>query len=191
MDHGRWHEWIAAITEDDVEGVVALLAQGTDVNAQDEFGQSGLSYAVAYDCFASAQVLFAAGADVNAAYTDGGTPLDSASSSASPEFYAWLVSVGARRSWHYEGPAEFEYNNSQPASSVPARIVSKRSATVARSEFGGREEETSFFVTFHLESGARREFGLGRDEFVRLAEGDSGTLRHQGYRYLGFDRASS
>ncbi len=189
MDDALWFEWIDAITEGDLARVAGLFAAGIDVNARDERGQSGFSYACAYDSFAAARMLYESGADVNAAYADGGTPLDTASGSASPEFYAWLVAVGARRNWDGEGAAEFAYNEAQPAASAPAVVLSKRTAVVGPSEFGGSEEQTSYFVTFDVGPGRRREFGVGPAEYARLAEGERGTLRHRGYRYLGFDRA--
>ena len=80
--------------------VSALLARGADVNARNDGGETAFSYACANDRFAAARLLHAAGADVNTIDAGGGSPLDWAACWGSYDFYAWLVSVGAR---HVDG----------------------------------------------------------------------------------------
>ena len=50
---------------------------------------------------------------------------------------------------------------------------------------------TSYYVTFEVESGDRMELSVSGSEYGMLAEGDTGTLKFQGTRYLGFERHNS
>ena len=80
------------------------------------------------------------------------------------------------------------YNNKQPVLSAPARVVTKRSARW-RGGKTGSGGLTSYYATFELETGERREFwlgDLGGKEYDMLADGDEGTLTYQGTRYHGF-----
>jgi ankyrin repeat protein len=90
-----------AAAADATATVSALLAHGAAVNVRNDSGETAFSYACANDSFASARLLLAAGADVNTVDAGGGSPLDWAGCWASYDFYAWLVSVGAR---HTDGP---------------------------------------------------------------------------------------
>ena len=47
---------------------------------------------------------------------------------------------------------------------------------------------TTYYVTFEVESGDRMEMCVDGQQYGMLAEGDSGKLTFQGTRYLGFDR---
>ena len=88
-----------------------------------------------------------------------------------------------------QGVAEWSHNNRQPVLSVPARVVSKRTATSGHmSSNSGGHVSTSYFATFELGSGERLEFPLYGKGFGLLAEGDEGTLTYQGTRYHGFQR---
>ena len=44
----------------------------------------------------------------------------------------------------------------------------------------------TYFVTFQMTSGDRMEFEVSETEYGMLTEDDSGKLRFQGTRYLGF-----
>jgi hypothetical protein len=84
-------------------------------------------------------------------------------------------------------------NNRQPIRSDSGRVVSKRtdtSGTVGGNNMGGMVS-TSYYATFELLSGERKEFRVGGSEYGQLSEGDEGTLTHQGTRYKGFDRGGS
>ncbi|OWR27120.1 hypothetical protein CDO73_22985 [Saccharibacillus sp. O23] len=70
------------------------------------------------------------------------------------------------------------------------------SATAAR-VFGKREEmrgggetriRTTYYLTFELEGGERKEFEVPSELYGLTAEGDTGTLRFMGTKFEGFDR---
>jgi Protein of unknown function (DUF2500) len=48
-----------------------------------------------------------------------------------------------------------------------------------------------YSVTFETKSGDRYEFAVPKQEYVMLAEGDTGTLTYQGTRYCSFRRQRS
>ncbi len=86
-----------------------------------------------------------------------------------------------------KGVAQWSSNNAQPEVSAAARVAAKRTEVN-----GGRNNtSTDYFVTFELPSGERREFSIHGHEYGLLSEGDAGVLRHQGTRYLGFEREAS
>ena len=85
------------------------------------------------------------------------------------------------------GFAQWSRNNPSPVESVPAKVVAKRTDTSGRMR-GGRVW-TTYYVTFELEGGERREFWVDGEAFGVLVEGDRGTLTHQGTRNKGFHRA--
>ena len=47
---------------------------------------------------------------------------------------------------------------------------------------------TTYYVTFEVESGDRMEMNVRGSEYGMLAEGDVGKLTFQGTRYLNFER---
>ena len=47
---------------------------------------------------------------------------------------------------------------------------------------------TTYYVTFEVESGDRMEMNVRGSEYRMLAEGDVGKLTFQGTRYLNFER---
>lgn len=81
---------------------------------------------------------------------------------------------------------EWSKNNQSPRLSVTARVTGKRTRTSHQNN--GTMTSTSYYATFEVESGDRMEFHVDGWEYAQLAEGDYGTLRFQGTRYLGFDR---
>ena len=83
-----------------------------------------------------------------------------------------------------KGVVEWSSNNAQPELCDDAEVVAKRT------EVSGREKSTSttYYVTFELPGGERKELELSGSEYGQFAEGDTGRLRHQGTRYLGFTR---
>src|SRR5262245_23684016 len=105
MGH-RFDDLINAVVDNDLRRIRALIALGAPINGQNESGESPFSYACAYDSFLAAQMLRTSGADVNLPLSDGSTPLDTAACHTSPEFWAWLLAIGARRGRHYEGHSE-------------------------------------------------------------------------------------
>lgn len=77
-------------------------------------------------------------------------------------------------------------NNKQPRLKVVAVVVSKRLQVSG----GGDDHHSStwYYVTFQFESGDRKEFSVGGQEYGLLAEGDIGEIEFQGTRYHGFTR---
>ena len=75
-------------------------------------------------------------------------------------------------------------NNNSPFETVDAQVVSKRQHVT------GSESSTSttYYVTFEMENGERKELHVSGKEYGLLAEGDRGRLTHQGTRYKGFER---
>ena len=90
-------EMIEAVVANDVSAVERLLDAGQDINACNEQAETAFSFACANDSFAVAKALHARGAEINNVDAGGGSPLDWAVYWASPEFRAWLKSVGAVR----------------------------------------------------------------------------------------------
>ena len=89
------------------------------------------------------------------------------------------------------GIGEWNKNNHSPKLTVPAAVVSRRTA-VSHHHHGGETHHvhtsTSYYATFQVESGDRMEFALSGMEYGMLAEGDVGELTFQGTRYLSFQR---
>lgn len=73
-------------------------------------------------------------------------------------------------------------NDAAPLVDAAAKIVGKR-----EDASGSNSTVNVFFhVAFELENGERRELAVSGAEYGQLAEGDVGTLRMQGSRFLGF-----
>ena len=81
------------------------------------------------------------------------------------------------------GFGQWSANNRQPVLTAPARVVAKRTHAS-----GHNHVSTSYYVTFELPAGERREFAVGGAEYGMLAEHDAGLLAFQGTRYKGFQR---
>ena len=94
------------------------------------------------------------------------------------------------------GLAEWNKNNQSPRLTVDAKVVSKRENTTHYQDNVNYEvthavtmrTNTTYYVTFEVESGDRMEMCVDGQQYGMLAEGDSGKLTFQGTRYLGFDR---
>lgn len=92
-----------------------------------------------------------------------------------------------------KGIGEWSYNNGQPILTSPARIVAKRTDVSSRRHHGTKDHfhshtDTTYYVTFELASGERREIRVSGGEYGMLAEGDEGSFTYQGSRYHGFAR---
>ncbi|NLM34096.1 MAG: DUF2500 domain-containing protein [Clostridiales bacterium] len=93
----------------------------------------------------------------------------------------------------FKGIREWNYNNHQPILTVDARIVAKRTYVSTNTSFDNNmphmhHSDTSYYITFEVESGSRMEFKVPSFEYGVLAEGDYGKLTFQGTRYRGFKR---
>lgn len=93
-----------------------------------------------------------------------------------------------------KGISEWSSNNKQPILDVHSKVVSKRlnvSTSVGHTDSNGMHHSghtsTSYYVTFEVESGDRMEFKVGSNDYGMIAEGDEGTLKFQGSRFLGFN----
>ena len=89
------------------------------------------------------------------------------------------------------GIGEWNKNNHSPKLTVPATVVSRRTAVSHHhhgNEMHHTHTSTSYYATFQVESGDRMEFAVPGAEYGMLAEGDRGTLTFQGTRYLNFRR---
>ena len=85
-------------------------------------------------------------------------------------------------------------NDASPRLSVPATVVTKRTNVSHRHHHGASDmdyctTDTTYYVTFQVESGDRMELRMSGRDYGMLFEGDRGTLHFQGTRYLGFDRS--
>ena len=85
-------------------------------------------------------------------------------------------------------------NDASPRLSVPATVVTKRTNVSHRHHRGANDmdyctTDTTYYVTFQVESGDRMELRMSGRDYGMLFEGDRGTLHFQGTRYLGFDRS--
>ena len=96
------------------------------------------------------------------------------------------------------GIGTWHKNNQSPRLSVSATIVAKREDVTYYSQPDGGDlsgghgyhstSNTSYYVTFQVESGDRMELRVPAKEYGMLAEGDIGKLTFQGTRYLAFKR---
>ena len=94
------------------------------------------------------------------------------------------------------GLSQLNKNNQSQRLTVDAKVVSKRENTTHYQDNANYEvthavtmrTNTTYYVTFEVESGDRMEMCVDGQQYGMLAEGDSGKLTFQGTRYLGFDR---
>lgn len=93
-----------------------------------------------------------------------------------------------------KGIGEWNKNNNSPRLTVAAAVVAKRqNVSYSSGDMSGAHgsctsTNTSYYVTFQVESGDRLEFAVRGREYGILVEGDRGRLSFQGTRYLGFSR---
>ena len=90
-------------------------------------------------------------------------------------------------------------NNHSPRLTVPATVVTKRTQVTQQQHANAGDPtgahgfstttSTSYYVTFQVESGDRREFEVDGSDYGLLLQGDIGKLSFQGTRYLGFERS--
>lgn len=94
----------------------------------------------------------------------------------------------------FKGLKQWQNNNAQPVLIVPAKLVTKRenSSSSHHTDTDGISHDdinTTYYITFEVESGSRMEFNVPGHEYGLLAEGDFGKLKFQGTRFLGFERS--
>ena len=80
-------------------------------------------------------------------------------------------------------------NTNSPILTVPAQIVAKRS------EMSGGQNDTSvrtsYYVTFEMQGGERREWDVASQKYGLLVEGDRGTLTYQETWFKDFTRSAA
>ena len=92
------------------------------------------------------------------------------------------------------GAKEKRKNDASPRLSVPTTVVTKRTNVSHRHHNGANDmdyctTDTTYYVTFQVESGDRMELSIPTQDYGYLVEGDHGKLTFQGTRYLSFERA--
>lgn len=97
-----------------------------------------------------------------------------------------------------KGIGQWNQNNRSPRLTVPVTLVAKRtnvshhrhSNAADPSGIRGHHTvtETSYYVTFQVESGDRMELRVSGSQFGQMVEGDRGMLTFQGTRFLDFRR---
>ena len=90
--------------------------------------------------------------------------------------------------------ARKKQDDASPRLTVSAQVVSRRTELLRSA--GSRNMDmaigtgrTDYYVTFQVESGDRMELAVSGEEYGLLREGDEGTLRFQGKRFLCFARS--
>lgn len=110
-------------------------------------------------------------------------------------FIVFFLIVGTIVVSAIRGMAEWSNNNKQPVLDVDCKVVSKR-VNVSRNSghhdadghYHGGSSSTTYYVTFEVNSGDRMELVVGGRDYGMIAEGDCGTLKFQGTRFLEFNR---
>ncbi|QGG53389.1 DUF2500 domain-containing protein [Lysinibacillus pakistanensis] len=98
----------------------------------------------------------------------------------------FLIVIGGIVFTVFNSILQWSKNNNSPVLTVPAKVVTKRSNTSGGS--GNTSAQTSYYVTFEVQSGDRIELKMNGREFGLLADGDFGLLTFQGTRYHTFER---
>lgn len=107
---------------------------------------------------------------------------------------AFTVIVVGFVSFIYKAISQWSRNNKQPILVILAKIISKRThiSSSAHNQFDASSHHhtsTDYYIGFESASGERREFLVSGQEYGLLTESDSGKLKFQGTRYLGFERS--
>lgn len=96
----------------------------------------------------------------------------------------FVIVIGSMLFKAAQGFTEWSSNNAQPERYDDAEIVSKRTEVSG----GKNSTSTTYYATFELAGGERKELEVEGRDHGQFAEGDTGQLRHQGTRFLGFVR---
>lgn len=105
-------------------------------------------------------------------------------------FFATVIILFVVRA--VKGTAQWSKNNASPVLNVQAVVATKRRKADTHMQQIGEVmmpmENTTYFVTFEVQSGSRMELRVNGREYGMLCEGDRGELVFQGTRYLKFTR---
>lgn len=99
----------------------------------------------------------------------------------------FVIVIGAIIYAIVSGISTWNKNNNSPILEVESKVVTKRMEISGGS--GDSSAHTSYYVTFEVVSGDRLELMVNGQQYGQLVEGDSGILKFQGTRYLGFARS--
>ena len=92
-----------------------------------------------------------------------------------------------------KGVAAKKRDDAVPVLDVWARVTGKRASDVRRRSTMNTANYgygyTEYYATFQVASGDRMELAVSGEEYGLLREGDEGTLRFQGKRFLCFARS--
>lgn len=109
-----------------------------------------------------------------------------------------LIIVGAIIFAVIKGITDYTNNSAQPLLYTPATVVAKRTEVHGGSSDSMSHNQnhmhtqthirTTYFATFQLTNGERKELRLDGNEYGLLVEGDVGDLGFQGDWYKGFQR---
>ena len=93
--------------------------------------------------------------------------------------------IGTMIAMLVRGAKEKRKNDASPRLSVPATVVTKRTNVSHRHHNGANDmdyctTDTTYYVTFQVESGDRMELRMSGRDYGMLFEGDRGTLHFQG-----------
>ena len=93
---------------------------------------------------------------------------------------------------------QWNKNNHAPRLTVPVTVVAKRTnvshhhhanaGDVTGAHGFHSTMDTSYYVTFQVESGDRMELCVNGSQYGLMVEGDRGMLTFQGTRFLNFER---
>ena len=86
-----------------------------------------------------------------------------------------------------DGITTYVKNNNSPVVESTAKVVDKYRRVIHHHNRVGVSRHHVWYIVFDSD-GEKQEFKVGRDEFDRLNVGDTGTLKAQGTRYLGFEK---
>lgn len=104
---------------------------------------------------------------------------------------AFLVILGVIIVAAAKGIGQWRRNNASPVLDVAAIVVAKRADVSHRRHSGDsfhHSSTTYYYVTFEFDSGSRLELAVDGNQYGQMIEGDAGTLRFQGTRFLAFNR---
>ena len=110
-----------------------------------------------------------------------------------PVFFTiiFIVVIGGFIIVAVKGLGQWNKNNQSPVLTVEAVIAAKRTNVShhhTNDDMAMSTTDTTYYVTFEVQSGSRMEFHVSGREYGLLREGDRGRLTFQGTRYQGFER---
>jgi len=104
----------------------------------------------------------------------------------------FVVVIGGFVVMAVKGLGQWNQNNQSPVLTVEAVVAAKRTNHSTHMQQVGDMNvpttDTTYYVTFEVQSGSRLEFHVKGREYGQLREGDRGMLTFQGTRYQGFER---